>query len=252
LAKPKPDKRLATIRNAVIAFVVLVVVLVGGYGLFRSTALDVGDEFVEGTHYRVIDDAPAVPNQGPIRVTELFSYGCIHCRNFDPIVADWLQSIPADVKFDRIAATFQPLWAELAQDYYALESANALAENHERIFKAIHDNGKQFLSPEMMADFVAGHGITREEFLRAFNSPAVTHAMAVGVQRERRSTANSVPSLIVADHYLVNMDSVPRKRAFDVVNFLIAKIRADRAATEKSGAAATPDAATAPAPATTP
>jgi thiol:disulfide interchange protein DsbA len=230
LAKAKPDKRLATIRNAVIAFVALVVVCVGGYGLFRSTALDIGDKFVEGTHYAVIDGAPAVPDHGPIRVSEFFSYGCIHCRNFDPIVTDWLRNAPADVKFERVPVTFQPLWRELAQDYYTLESTNALADNHERIFKAIHDNGKQFLTPETMADFVAGHGITREEFLRVFASPATAHAMAVGEQRERRSTANSVPTLMVADHYLVNMDSVPRKRAFDVVDFLVAKIRADRAA----------------------
>lgn len=230
MPKQKPDKRLATIRNTVIAFVALIVVLVGGYGLFRSTALDIGDEFVEGTHYGVIPDAPAVPDHGPIRVTELFSYGCVHCRNFDPIVADWLQNVPADVKFERIPVTFQPLWKELAQTYYALESTNALAENHDRIFKAIHDNAKQFLSPDMMADFVAGHGITREEFLRVYGSPATTRALAVGEQRARRSAATSVPSLMVADHYLVNMDSVPRKRAFDVVSFLLAKIRADRAA----------------------
>jgi thiol:disulfide interchange protein DsbA len=250
LAKAKPDKRLATIRNAVIAFVALIVVCVGGYGLFRSTALDIGDEFVEGTHYRVIDGAPAVPDHGPIRVTEFFSYGCVHCRNFDPIVDDWLMTAPADVKFDRVPVTFQPLWRELAQDYYTLESASALAENHERIFKAIHDNGKQFLSPEMMADFVAGRGITREEFLRVFASPATARAMAVGEQRARRSTANSVPTLMVADHYLVNMDSVPRKRAFDVVNFLLTKIRTDRTLPAAATAAA-PDAAAA-APAGTP
>jgi thiol:disulfide interchange protein DsbA len=252
LAKRKPDKRLATIRNAVIAFVALIVVCVGGYGLFRSTAIDIGDEFVEGTHYRVIAGAPAVPDRGPIRVTEFFSYGCVHCRNFDPIVVDWLQTAPKDVKFDRIPVTFQPLWRELAQDYYTLESTNALAENHDRIFKAIHDNGKQFLSPEIMADFVAGHGITREEFLRVFGSPATAHAMAIGEQRERRSTANSVPTLMVADHYLVNMDSVPRKRAFDVVNFLLSKIRTDRAALAASAAAASPAASSDTAPAASP
>jgi thiol:disulfide interchange protein DsbA len=246
LAKAKPDKRLANIRNGVIAFVALIVVCVGGYSLFRSTGLDIGDEFVEGTHYTVIKDAPPVSDRGPILVTEFFSYGCIHCKNFDPIVTDWVKSAPADVKFERIPATFQPIWKELGQDYYTLESTNALAENHERIFTAIHDNGKQFLSPEMMADFVAGHGITRDEFLRVFNSPGIAHAMAVGEQRERRATVNGVPSLMVADHYLVNMDSVPRKRAFKVVDFLIGKIRTDRAA---QGAAPVATAATLPAPA---
>ena len=38
--------------------------------------------------------------------------------------------------------------------------------------------------------------------------------------------------LTVADHYVVNMDTVPRKKAFDVVDFLIAKIRAERAAAD--------------------
>jgi protein dithiol oxidoreductase (disulfide-forming) len=230
LNKPKPDKRLATIRNGVIAFVVLIVVIVLGYGLFRSTGLDVGSEFVEGTHYDVIDGAPPVPSSGPIRVTELFSYGCVHCMNFDSIVEDRVRTLPPDAAFDRIPVTFSSVWSNLAQAYYALESTGALAQNHERLFKAIHDNGKQFLSPEMIADFVAGHGVSREDFLRAFSSPAVTRRMTDGAQRERRSGATGVPSLMVADHYMINMNSVPRKQAFDVVDFLIAKISAERAA----------------------
>jgi protein dithiol oxidoreductase (disulfide-forming) len=228
LNKTKPDRRLATIRNGVIAFVALIVVVVLGYGLFRSTGLDVGSEFVEDTHYYVIDDAPPVPRSGPIRVTELFSYGCIHCRNFDPIIQDWLRTIPPDVQFDRVPVTFSPIWSQLAQAYFALQSTNALEQNHNRLFTAIHDNGKQFLSPEMIADFVAGHGVTRDAFLRAYSSPATARAVADATQRERRSKATGVPTLMVADHYMVNLNSVPRKRAFDVVDFLVAKIRADR------------------------
>ena len=40
-----------------------------------------------------------------------------------------------------------------------------------------------------------------------------------------RSHVNSVPTLIVADHYAINMDTVPRKKAFDVVEFLIRRSR---------------------------
>ena len=50
-----------TIRNGIIAFVVLIVVVVGGYGLFRSTAIDVSGEFVEGTHYKVIEGTRRCP-----------------------------------------------------------------------------------------------------------------------------------------------------------------------------------------------
>jgi thiol:disulfide interchange protein DsbA len=234
LTKTRPDKRLITVRRGIIAFVVLTVVIVGGYGLFRSTAIDVSGEFVEGTHYKVIDGAPPVPISGPIRVTEFFSYGCIHCRNFDPMVNDWLRGAPKDVAFERNPVVFSPAWELLAQAYYALQATNALAENHDRIFKAIHDNGKQFLNAEMVADFVNGHGVTRDAFLAALDSPATQRAVAEASRHERASRINSVPSLTVADHYAINMDSVPRKKAFDVVDFLIAKIRAERAVTSGS------------------
>lgn len=232
MTKTKPDKRSMTVRNGVIAFVVLIIVIVGGYGLFRSSAIDVSGEFVEGTHYKVIDGAPPVPVFGPIRVTEFFSYGCIHCRNFDSNVNDWLRHLakdaPKDVVFERNPVVFSPAWEMLAQAYYALQATNALEANHERIFKAIHDNGKQFLTADMIADFVNDHGVTRDAFLAAFNSPTTAHAVAEASRRERASRINSVPSVTVADHYAINMDAVPRKKAFEAVDFLIAKIRAER------------------------
>jgi thiol:disulfide interchange protein DsbA len=230
LSTSKPNKRLMTIRNGVIAFVVLIIVIVGGYGLFRSTAIDVSGEFVEGTHYKVIDGAPPVPMNGPIRVTEFFSYGCVHCRNFDSIVSDWSNNLPKDVSFDRSPVSFSPTFVLFGETYYTLLSTNALEQNHERIFKAIHDNGKQFLSAAMVADFVNDHGITRDAFLAALDSPATTRSMAEATKRERASRINGVPAVTVADHYMINMDSVPRKKAFEVVDFLIAKIRAERAA----------------------
>ncbi len=228
MAKAKSDKQLMTIRNGVIAFVALIVLVVGGYGLFRSTAIDVSGEFVEGTHYKVIDGTVA-PAVGPIKVTEFFSYGCVHCRNFDPIVNDWLHDVPQGASFDRNPVSFSPEWSLLAQSYFALQSVNALADNHDRLFKAIHDNHKQFLTADMVADFVDGHGVTREAFLTAFNSPGVARATSDAAKRERALRVNSVPYLTVADHYAVNMDTVPRKKAFDVVNFLVAKILAERA-----------------------
>ena len=228
MAQKKSDKRLITVRRAVIAFVGLIVLVVGGYGLFRSSAIDVSGEFVEGTQYKVIPGT-AVPDIGPIRVTEFFSYGCIHCRNFDPMVSDWLRNVPKDVLFERNPVVFSPQWELLAQTYFALQGLNALDENHERIFKAIHDNGRQFSTPDQMADFVNGHGVTREAFLAALDAPATARALTDASRRERSQHVNSVPYLTVGDHYAVNMDAVPRKRAFDFVDFLVAKIRAERA-----------------------
>jgi protein dithiol oxidoreductase (disulfide-forming) len=230
VSRARTERRIKLIRNSAIALIVLIVVLVGGYGLFFSAAVDMSGDLVEGTHYYVIDGAAPIPPSGPIRVTELFSYGCIHCRNFDPIVTEWLAHKPDGVEFDRIPVSFSPAWAMLAQSYFALQSVGALEANHERIFAAIHDNGKQFDSPEAMADFVDGHGVSRDAFLRAYNSPEVRQKLTQATARERASHANGVPSLMVGDYYMVDMRAVPRKRAFDVVDFLVAKIKNERAA----------------------
>jgi len=235
LSPTKQSRRVVTVRNGIIAFVVLLVLVVGGYGLFRSTAVDVSGGFVEGKEYKVIAGAAPVPSAGPIRVTEFFSYGCIHCRNFDPIVNDWKGSLPKDVVFERSPVSFSMEWSVLAQAYFALRDTNALDENHERIFKAIHDAGKQFPTAESIAQFVDGHGVTAADFLKAFNSETVLRDVSDASKRERAMHVNSVPTVDVADHFTIDMDVVPRKRVFDVVDFVIAKIRADRAAAKSAG-----------------
>jgi thiol:disulfide interchange protein DsbA len=235
LSPTKQSRRVVTVRNGIIAFVVLLVVVVGGYGLFRSTAVDVSGDFVEGKEYKVIVGAAPIPSTGPIRVTEFFSYGCIHCRNFDPIVNDWKDNLPKDVVFERSPVSFSNEWSVLAQAYFALRDTNALDENHERIFKAIHDSGKHFETPESIAEFVDGHGVTRDEFLKAFNSDTVVSEVSDASKRERRMHVNSVPTVDVADHFTIDMDVVPRKRVFDVVDFIVAKIRAERAAAKDAG-----------------
>ena len=81
----------------------------------------------------------ARPTQ-PITVTEFFSYGCIHCKNFEPLIADYIETLPPDVEFRRVPVAFSPAWALLGQSYLALEAVNALEQNHDRIFRAVHDN----------------------------------------------------------------------------------------------------------------
>ena len=96
-----------------------------------------------------------------------------------------------------------------------------LAQNHERLFRAIHDNGRQFLSPGQIADFVDGHGVSREGFLAAYGSAEVRRALARNEARQNRLGIASVPSLTVADKYRINMD-VGRRQSLEVADHLVA------------------------------
>jgi thiol:disulfide interchange protein DsbA len=207
-------------RNVIIAFVALVAIVVIGYGTIYTTGITEG-EYLAGEHYRVVEDPPRRRAGQPILVQEFFSYGCIHCRNFDPLLDDWRANMPEGATFSRSPVTFSPMWQLLAQSYYALESLDAAQENHLRLFRAIHDNGRQFLSADMVGDYIDGNGTTKDEFLRAFNSPEVRRHLRDTEAAQRKLVITSVPTMVVGGKYVVNME-VGRKASLDVVSHLIA------------------------------
>ena len=222
MAKPQETpQRIKTIRLGVVIFLAAVAGLLAIYGTLYSTGITEG-EFTEGEHYSRIDAGVRHRPGDPVEVVEFFSYGCIHCKNFDPLIEDW-QADQSDevVSFRRQPVAFSPTWAILAQTFFALQELGIEEENHERLFKAIHDQGRQFLSVEMIADFVDGHGATRDEFLRAFNSPKVRRAASEFESIQSRYDVQGVPMIAVAGKYMVKMD-VGRKLALDVVDHLVA------------------------------
>ena len=221
-------QRLAAIRYGVLGGGVLVVGVVLIWGLLYSTGVGEGEEILEGEHYRKVENPPRRRPSDPIVVTEFFSYGCVHCRNFDPLIEDWRRELAEGVIFERAPVAFSTDWAVLGQAYLALLESRALEANHERIFRAIHDNGRIFLTANQIADFVAGNGVTRQAFLDAYNSPSVRRSLARIEARQRKLGISSVPSLVVADTYVVNMD-LGRRRSLEVADALAALIRTEAA-----------------------
>ena len=222
------ERKVNRLRNGIIGFAVLLAVAVAVYGLLYSSGVTESGDIVEGEHYRVIDDPLRRRPGAPIVVTEFFSYGCIHCKNFEPLVAAWQHGLPDDVRFERAPVSFNAAWALLAQTYFALEAAGGLEANHERFFRAIHDNGRQFLSVDDVADFVAGRGVERQAFVDAFNSPEVRRRQAERNALSRRFEIAGTPTVVVAGRYAVTMDA-GRRQALKTVDHLIGL---ERGATE--------------------
>ncbi|MBM4202939.1 MAG: thiol:disulfide interchange protein DsbA/DsbL [Gammaproteobacteria bacterium] len=213
--------RIRKIQIGVIAFLAVIGVALLIYATLYTTGLTEG-EFSEGEHYVLLKDPVAGETSQTIEVVEFFSYGCVHCYNLDPQIEDWQEDLPENVSFRRQPVSFSPQWALLGQTYFTLEDLGALKENHSRLFKAIHDQGKQFLSVEELADFVDGKGTTRDDFTRAFNSSTVRRFAGQMERMQSRHEVQAVPTIVVAGKYVIKSD-VPRKIALDVVDHLIAK-----------------------------
>lgn len=223
--KNQEPGRVSLIRNLILGLIGLLVIGVGALGTWYSVGSTDGS-FAEGRDWTVMTDAPAA-GSGPLTVTEFFSYGCIHCRDFDPMIDRWQEDLPADVRFVRAPLSFSPLWGLLAQTYLALEYEDALEQNHRRLFTAIHDQQRQFLSADQLADFVDGRGVTREQFLSTFNGSRIKRRLNEIDQLARAAQVRSVPTLVVADRYRIDMGG-GRKRALEIVDHLLALERAAR------------------------
>ncbi|MEM7219438.1 MAG: thiol:disulfide interchange protein DsbA/DsbL [Pseudomonadota bacterium] len=199
------NKKVNRARNLIVGGLGLLVIGVVAYGLLYSTGtidpsrLDGAP--VAGTHYEIID--PPLPRSGRGNITEFFSYGCIHCRNMEPLLEDFTAELPDSVGFDRTPVTFAAPWIVLAQTFHALDAIDALEPNHRRMFAAVHDERRAFGSAEDVADYLA-RTIDRERFLQAYNSAAVRRALSRGDASSRAAGVASVPTLVVNGRYRIN------------------------------------------------
>jgi len=216
----KKSSNVALIRGLIIGAVALLAAIVIGYGLVYTTGATQG-EFVAGEHYQLIETAERRRPGANVEVVEFFSYACVHCKNFDPLIGEWLETKPDNVDFTRVPVTFSPQWILLAQAYYTLAALDILEENHDRVFRRIHNTRRMFDDAESFAEFIDGNGATAAEVMAAWNGAEVRQMLREGEALQRQIVISAVPTLVVNGRYLVSMD-VGRKVALEVVDHLIA------------------------------
>jgi thiol:disulfide interchange protein DsbA len=177
-----------------------------------------------GTDYEVVDGVFVDRPAQTLSVEEYFSYACIHCKNFDPELVAWVATLDEDVVFRRVPAAFSRAWSVLAQGYYALEKADALAGNHQQIFKAIHNGRRVFNTGQDMADYLDSNELSAEDFMRAFNSRDVSRKLARAASNTQRYNIRAVPTLVVAGKYQVGLEN-GAARALQVTDYLLEQER---------------------------
>lgn len=198
-------------------------VVVGAIGIWAIFA-GVPASLDEGRHYDTLTGADR-PRNGPIVVTEYFSYGCVHCRNFDPQIESWAARLPDDVHFERVPVSFSPAWRNLARAYYALEELDIRERNHQRIFDAIHVSGLNLATPESVAQLVGGQGTDAQTFRRTMQSPAVRRKVEEAERRARETAIAAVPTIVVDDRYRISSGELSRRQILDVADRLIERER---------------------------
>lgn len=161
----------------------------------------------EGVDYTVIRNGkPWQPLNGKIEVVEVFAYWCHHCNDFQPYVDTWKKTLPKDVRFNYVAAAFNPNDA-YARAFFAAETIGALAKTHNAMFRAIHVDRSlpsKGATVDEVAGFYAAHGYSAQQMAAAMRTPAVDAKMQRARQWEIDADISGTPSVIVNGKYLVH------------------------------------------------
>jgi thiol:disulfide interchange protein DsbA len=182
-----------------------------------------------GVDYDVLPTPQPTYGQGKqIEVAEVFSYACIHCSEFQPLVDAWLKKLPSDVRYEYVPALFQPVWEHFARGFFAARILGVQPRTHDLIFKAVHeDHVFKIASLEEIADWYATQGVNREKFLATMKSPAVDAQIERARQFALRGGIQYTPQIIIAGKYRVNIQA---DRGFEgmltTTDFLLAQERA--------------------------
>ncbi len=192
--------------------------------VFLSTMLidDVPiDGFVAGEHYQVID-SPRRIRGDKIEIIEFFSYVCVHCYNFDPDLADWVEQQGDKIRFLRMPLAVSGNAQLLGRHYYTMANLDLLDDYHMLFFRAIHENQKSFKSPEQLVDFFPAGLVNTQDYSRTYRSPEITGEMDIANRMARRLQISAVPTVVVQGKYRVRTSStIGLKRMLEVMSYLI-------------------------------
>ncbi len=161
-----------------------------------------------GLDFEVI--APAVSRFAPVKakieVVEVFSYACIHCAHFQPVVDKWLAHKPRDVQWEYVPAVFGGPFTNFAAAFYAADAAGVRERSHSAVFKAVfEEKAVKSGEPAEIADLYSRWGVDRAKFLAAMDSPAVREKMATAKGFAMVTGIQGTPTLIVNGKYRISV-----------------------------------------------
>jgi thiol:disulfide interchange protein DsbA len=181
-----------------------------------------------GVDYEVLPLPAPTYGHGGIEVAEVFSYACVHCAHFQPLVTQWRKTQPKDVRWEYVPADFGGIWNTMARAYFAADELHSVEKTHDAVFRAIHEEHKLSAgTPEAVADLYQDLGVNRAKFLAA-----MTDARTEERLRQARSFVlacgiDSTPTVMIDGRYRVRPTG---DRGFqgmlDTIDYLVARERA--------------------------
>jgi len=165
-------------------------------------------QFKEGQNYiRLVPTQPTVGGADKVEVAEFFYYLCPHCYNFEPLIKQWADSKPANVRFVQVPAMWNQLLVMHGRMYYTSEilARNGVIEDHAlftaTVYQEMHVRKNQLGTESGIKRLFERFGVSEDAFDRTWNSFEVDQKLRVAADLARRYSVASTPTMVVNGKY---------------------------------------------------
>jgi thiol:disulfide interchange protein DsbA len=194
-----------------------------------ACAQEASSEYFEGKEYVLLEQPVRTADPSKIEVAEVFAYSCPHCFDFEPLLQAWEKKQGKDVLVVQTHAMWNPQMEPLVRGFYTSIALGIKDKTHMAVFKSMHLEHKQILTPEQWADFFSAYGVDKAKALSTYNSFGVTSQIKQAEARVRGYKVTSTPEMVVEGKYRVSSRLAGgHAEMLKVVDFLVAKERAER------------------------
>lgn len=209
-------------------------------GFLASTA-HAAQSWTQGKHYDVV--APAqrttVPS-GKVEVLEVFSYGCIACDGFQPMIERLKTNLPTNAQMAYLPASFKPeeSWPMFQRAYLTAQALGIADRTHQAVYDAVWKTGelavvdaskRKLRKPQPTLTEAAKcyerlTGVKSDVFLATARSFSVEAKMRAADAQVLAMNVPGTPCIVVNGKYRVNLDSLRTADELgELVNHLVAK-----------------------------
>jgi len=185
-----------------------------------------------GKDFWVLESAQPAQGGNKIEVLEFISYNCRPCSKFHSVISSWAKQPPSDVALTTYPSTLRDSWRVSATTFFALESLGQRKQLDDDLFNAFLGGTDE----DGVAEFVAEHGVSRNEFRGAYLSfstqakmqklHAMEHYIVRGLDADPLGR-NGVPALLVDGRYYIS--GLTPEETIRVLNGVLEKVRLERA-----------------------
>ena len=198
-------------------------------------------KWVEGKNYFRIDPVQPTSTPGKIEVTEVFSYGCPFCYQFNGLVEQMAKDLPRGAVMTYTPAAFRPdeNWPLLQRAFLTAQALGVEKQSHDAMFDAVNKSGELGVmdsttnrrKPESawptiddVAKFYAKFGVKPDDFVATANSFTINTKMKRADELVRAYEVDGTPAIIVNGKYRLSPSSAGGyPQAVELTQWLVSK-----------------------------